>query len=183
MGAEEVLSFLTFLSVQRRVAASTQKVALNALACLYNNYLGRPLGNLGEFNRATQPRKLPVVLTRTEVRRLLGSLRDSPALLASLLYGSGLRRIEAIRLRVKDVDFDHLQLRIWAGKGNKHRITTLAPEPVPALERKVKMWPCCMNRNWPRRVMRGCGYPMLWPAKNRPPVADWGGTICFRPRA
>lgn len=138
MGAEEVLSFLTFLSVQRRVAASTQKVALNALAYLYNKYLGLPLGSLGEFNRARQPRKLPVVLTREEVRRLLGSLRGSPALLASLLYGSGLRRIEAIRLRVKDMDFDHLQLRIWAGKGNKHRITTLAPELVPALKRQVK---------------------------------------------
>ena len=124
MGSEEVLSFLTFLSVQRRVAASTQKVALNALAYLYNKYLEQPLGNLGEFTKSSQPRKLPVVLTCDEVRLLLGHLRGSPALLASLRYGSGLRRIEAVRLRIKDVDFDQLQLRIWAGKGNKHRITT-----------------------------------------------------------
>ncbi|GAB5498406.1 MAG: hypothetical protein PsegKO_07170 [Pseudohongiellaceae bacterium] len=97
MGAKEVLSFLSFLSAQRKVAASTQKVALNALAYLYSKYLGMPLGSLGEFNKARQPCKLPVVLTREEVQRLLGSLRGSPALLASLLYGSGLRRIKAIR--------------------------------------------------------------------------------------
>jgi integrase len=97
MGAREVLSFLTFLSAQRKVAASTQKVALNALAYLYSKYLGMPLGSLGEFNKARQPRKLPVVLTREVVQRLLGNLRGSLDLLASLLHGSGLRRIEAIR--------------------------------------------------------------------------------------
>jgi integrase len=114
MGAEEVMSFLTFLS------------------------LALPLGSLGELNRSVQQRELPVVLTREEVRRLLERLRGSQWLLASLLYGSGLRRIEAVRLRVKDVDFDHLQLRIWVGMGNKHRITTLAPELLPALKRQVE---------------------------------------------
>lgn len=79
-----------------------------------------------------------MVLTRTEVAALLEKLQGSAHLFACLLYGSGLRRIEAARLRVKDVDFDHLQLRVWARKGNKHRITTVAPELLPALRQQIK---------------------------------------------
>lgn len=133
-----VMAFLGFIASTRNVSISTQKTALNALAFLYNKYLNQPLGSLGDFNKATRPRKLPVVLTRAEVSAILSRLNGSPRLLASLLYGSGLRRIEAIRLRVKDVDFDHLQLRIWAGKGNKHRLTTVAPELVPDLKRQIQ---------------------------------------------
>ncbi|MES2627152.1 MAG: integron integrase [Pseudomonadota bacterium] len=138
MGKEEVLEFLTFMAVQRNVSVSTQKTALNALAFLYNKFLQLPLGNLGPFNKAARPRKLPVVLTRPEVGALLSRLNGTPRLLAALLYGSGLRRIEAVRLRVKDVDFDHLQLRIWAGKGNKHRITTVAQELLPDLQHQIR---------------------------------------------
>ena len=113
MGKEQVLAFLNFLAVQRRVSIAPQKIALSALAFLYNKYIGQQLGNLGGFNRFNQPRKLPVVLTRQEMARLLANMRGQPALLAALLYGSGLRRIEGVRLRVRDVDIDHLQLRIW----------------------------------------------------------------------
>lgn len=133
-----VMSFLGHIASARNVSVSTQKTALNALAFLYNKYLNQPLGKLGDFNKASRPRKLPVVLTRAEVGAVLGGLSGSPRLLASLLYGSGLRRIEAVRLRVKDIDFDHLQLHIWAGKGNKHRITTVAPELVPELKRQIQ---------------------------------------------
>lgn len=133
-----VMAFLGYIASARNVSVSTQKTALNALAFLYNKYLNKPLGLLGDFNKASRPRKLPVVLTRTEVGALLAGLGGSPRLMASLLYGSGLRRIEALRLRVKDVDFDHLQLRIWAGKGNKHRITTVAPELVPDLKLQIQ---------------------------------------------
>ena len=136
LGQSDVLEFLGFLANHRQVSVATQKIALNALAFLYNKYLHIPLGDLGAFNKANRPRKLPVVLTREEVGVLLGRLRKSTGLLVSLLYASGLRRIEAVRLRVSDVDFDHLQLRVWAGKGNKHRITTSAPELVPALQRQ-----------------------------------------------
>jgi site-specific recombinase XerD len=90
--------------------------------------LQKPLGNLGAFNKATRPRKLPVLLTRSEISALLSRLSGSPWLLASMIYASGLRRIEAVALRVNNIDFDHGLVRVWSGKGNKHRVVTLATE-------------------------------------------------------
>ena len=90
------------------------------------------------FRRALRQRKLPVVLNHDEVRALLGCLHGRHKLMAALLYGSGLRRIELARLRVKDINFDHLQLQVWCGKGGKHRLVTLAPELVPALKAQVQ---------------------------------------------
>ena len=133
MGALEVVQFLTHLAVTRKVSIATQKIALNALAFLYNRVLEKPLDKQGHFNRARTPRKLPVVLTRIEMKTFLHNMEGVPKLVASLLYGSGLRRNEAVRLRVKDVDFDHYRLQVWNGKGNHHRLTTLAPELVPGL--------------------------------------------------
>ena len=138
MGSLEVEQFLTYLAVSRKVSVSTQKIALNALAFLYNRVLEQPLGELGDFNRARTSTKLPVVLTRSEIGQLLGNLQGISLLLASLLYGSGLRRNEATRLRVKDVDFDYHQLQIWNGKGNHHRLTTLAPELVYRLQCQIE---------------------------------------------
>lgn len=137
LGAGEVMAFLTFLANERHVSVATQKIALNALAYLYNKYLGRPLGELGAFNKASRPRKLPVVLTRSEVRTILGKLAGSPWLLASMIYASGLRRIEAVTLRVNNIDFDQGLVRVWAGKGNKHRVVTVAPELYPHLRRQI----------------------------------------------
>lgn len=194
MGAAEVMGFLEFLAVQRGVAVATQKAALNALAFLYNKYLEQPLGTLGAFNKSTRAPKLPVVLGRAEVAALLARLEGSAWLLGCLLYGSGLRRIEAVRLRVKDVDFGHLQLRIWAGKGNKHRITTVAPELLPALQRQVRqvallleqdvlvpgysgVWmPGALARKHPSAT-RSLGWQYLFPA-NR--LAVEPGTRCLR---
>lgn len=133
MGPIEVEQFLTHLAVKQSVSVATQKVALNALAFLYNKILEQPLGDLGQFNRATRQAKLPVVLNRVEVEQLLQQMTGTQKLIASLLYGSGLRRSEAVRLRVKDVDFDHHQLQVWNGKGFYHRFTTLALELVPHL--------------------------------------------------
>ncbi len=130
--------FLTHLVTQRNVAASTQSIALNALVFLYDKFLQKPIGDVGEFRRSSRQPKLPVVLTHGEVRELLGQLAAEHLLMASLLYGSGLRRIELLRLRVKDVDFDNLQLQVWGGKGGKHRLTTLAPELVPLLRTQIK---------------------------------------------
>jgi len=138
MGAPEVVRFLTFLAVEQQVSISTQKIALNALAFLYNRVLEQPLGDLGEFNRARRERKLPVVLNRVEIAGLLQAMSGTPQLIASLLYGSGLRRSEAVRLRVKDVDFDHHQIQIWNGKGYRHRLTTLAPELLPSLQTQIE---------------------------------------------
>ena len=127
LGAVEVERFLTYLAVERCVSVSTQKIALNALAFLYNRVLDLPLGKLTEFNRAKTRRNLPTVLTRIEIESLLRNMSGIHRLLASLLYGSGLRCTEAVRLRVKDIDFDHHQLQVWNGKGRYHRLTTLVP--------------------------------------------------------
>lgn len=130
---EHVVRFLTFLAVERKVSASTQKLALNALVFLYKNILQSPLKDVSRFSRAKRQRKLPVVLTKEEVSSFMHQLKGVRWLMAGLLYGSGLRRIELVRLRVKDVDLDHLQLRVWNGKGFKHRLTTLAPELANSL--------------------------------------------------
>ncbi|MBI1194606.1 MAG: integron integrase [Gammaproteobacteria bacterium] len=130
---EAVERFLTFLAVEHHVSAATQRIALNALVFLYNQFLNKPLGDIGPFRRAARQRKLPVVLTRDEISRLLAKLDGVQLLMASLLYGSGLRRIELVRLRIKDIDLDHLQIQVWNGKGFKHRLATLAPELCPSL--------------------------------------------------
>lgn len=111
--------------------------ALNALAFLYNKFLEQPIENAGEFRRAKKQAKLPVVLTQEEVGRLLKALEPPFRLMAGLLYGSGLRRIELLRLRINDIDHSLLQIRVWNGKGFKHRLTTLAPELLPAIDRQI----------------------------------------------
>lgn len=135
---EAVERFLTHLAVYRTVAASTQALALNSIAFLYNTFLQQPIGDISAFRRSARQPKLPIVLTADEVRRLLATMTGTPLLMASLMYGSGLRRIELVRLRVKDIDVNQLQLRVWDGKGGKHRIVTLARELVPALLRQIE---------------------------------------------
>jgi integron integrase len=139
LGPVHVEAFLTYMAVSRLVSSATQAIALNALAYLYNKFLQQPLGDVSGFRRSTRERKLPVVLTREEVAALLGRLEGRHKLMASILYGSGLRRIELVRLRVKDVDTDHLQLQIWRGKGSKNRLVTLAPELCDSLARQIRM--------------------------------------------
>jgi integron integrase len=138
MGSEQVMAFLTFLATERHVSIATQKIVLNALVFLYDKFLLKPLGVLGPFNKATKQRKLPVVLTKQEVASVFARLQGSAWLLAAMLYGSGLRRIEAVRLRVHDIDFDQGLVRVWNGKGSKHRITTIAPELFPHLQHQIK---------------------------------------------
>ena len=124
---EHVEQFLTHLAVNRNVAVQTQALALNALSFLYKEILKRPLALSLNFNQAAKPRKLPVVLIKPEIKRLLDCIDPQYLLLAQLLYGSGLRLMEAVRLRVGAVDFDYLSLMVWHGKGGKHRRVTLAP--------------------------------------------------------
>lgn len=135
--ASDVETFLTHLAVSRKVSCATQAIALNALVFLYKNIIQRPIGDIGGFRHASRQRKLPVVLNKDEVRALIAQFSDVRLLMVSLLYGSGLRRIEMVRLRVKDVNLDHLQLQIWYGKGGKHRIVTLAPELVNLIKAQV----------------------------------------------
>ena len=133
----EVEAFLTWLAVERNVAFKTQATALNALAFLYRHILQRPLSLQLNFNPAKTPQKLPVVLTRPEVAALLRWIDPKYKLLAQLMYGSGLRLMEAVRLRVKDIDFDYLSVMVWQGKGNKNRRVTLASELTPSLKQQI----------------------------------------------
>jgi integron integrase len=126
MGAPEVAAFLSHLASARNVAASTQNQALNALVFLYGQVLQRPLGELGEFARVNRPPRLPEVLTQEQTRRVLAALKPgTPGLIVRLLYGAGLRLIEALRLRVKDVDFEGGRIVVREGKGDKDRVTML----------------------------------------------------------
>ena len=117
MGAVEVVEFLTHLAVERHVTASTQNQALSALLFLYREILGRGLEGLGNAVRARAPRRLPVVMTREEVRAVLSQLSGEHALIGGLLYGSGLRLLECLTLRVKDLDTARRQLIVREGKG------------------------------------------------------------------
>jgi integron integrase len=125
MGADEVTQFLTHLAVRGNVAAATQNQALNAILFLYRQVLKIDMPWLGKIERAKKPARLPVVLSRAEVKRLLAQLEGTPWLMTSLVYGSGLRLMECVRLRVKDVDFHYRQLIVRDGKGQKDRVTTL----------------------------------------------------------
>ncbi len=125
MGAAELTQYLSSLAVEGNVAASTQNQALSALLFLYREVLQQDLPWLDDVVRAKRPTRLPVVLTRDEVRTVIRQLRGTPRLMAILMYGSGLRLLECARLRVKDVDFGRHQIIVRAGKGDKDRITTL----------------------------------------------------------
>ena len=116
MGGPEVAAFLSHLTVRQDVSASTQNQALSALLFLYAEVLGRPLGALGPVERSRRPKKLPVVLTRQESRGVLAQLEGVDWIMASLLYGSGLRVLEMLRLRVKDIDFGYGQITIRDGR-------------------------------------------------------------------
>lgn len=125
LGAIEIEEFLSHLATRRRVAAATQNQALNALVFLYREVLGEPFPDLDEVVRAKRAKRLPVVLTRDEARAVLDLLSGPPALVAGLLYGAGLRLLEALRLRVKDLGFAEHQLVIRDGKGMKDRVSVL----------------------------------------------------------
>nr|WP_321371239.1 integron integrase [uncultured Desulfuromusa sp.] len=133
MGNREVFSFLEYLALQRKVASSTQNQALNALVFLYEKVLEQPLGELGPFARAKRPRRLPVVLSRDEVRRLLAEMDGTFGLMAQLMYGTGMRLMEVVRLRVKDIDFDYGQIIVRDGKGQKDRVVPLPEKIAEAL--------------------------------------------------
>jgi len=125
MGGVEVEAFLTHLAVDRQVSASTQNQAKAALLYLYKQVLGIDLPWLDEVVQAKTPKRLPVVLTPGEVRALLLHMQGMTGLIAQLLYGTGMRLLEALRLRVKDVEFARREIVIREGKGHKDRVTVL----------------------------------------------------------
>ena len=135
MGGKEIAYFLTSLAVERKVSASTQNQALNALAFLYKKVLKIPLGDF-EFAHAKIGKRLPVVLSREETQRVISNLQGEFHLMASILYGGGLRLMECIQLRVKDIDFDLHEIIVRGGKGNNDRRTILPRSLIPQLMRQ-----------------------------------------------
>lgn len=134
MGVDEIRTYLTHLAVEGKVAASTQNVALNALLFLYRDVLNITLPSIEGVERAKRPQRVPIVLTREEVAQVLSHLEGVHHLMASLLYGAGMRLMEVVRLRVKDVDFGYKQITVRDGKGEKDRRTLLPASLVEALQ-------------------------------------------------
>jgi len=137
LGAAEVTAFLNHLASERDVAAATQNQALSALLFLYKEVLRQPLPWLDALDRAKRPARLPTVLTQAEVRRLLDAMRGTRWLMASLLYGAGLRLTECLKLRVKDIDFGYRQIMVRDAKGAKDRVTMLPRSTVEPLKRQL----------------------------------------------
>ena len=137
LGTAEVVAFLNHLASVENVAAGTQNQALNALSFLYTQVLRVELGDLGEFLAASRRRRVPVVLSKAEVQRLLAALEGTYQLMGRLLYGTGLRLLELLRLRIKDVDFERNQIVVRGGKGDKDRVTMLPQSLKAELERHL----------------------------------------------
>ncbi len=138
MGAAEVEAFLTHLAVHRQVSASTQNQAKAALLYLYKQVLQIELPWLDEVVQAKTPQRLPVVLTPSEVRELLQHMEGTPGLIAHLLYGTGMRVLEGLRLRVKDIEFERREIIVREGKGNKDRVTVLPENLITPLKAQLQ---------------------------------------------
>ena len=145
MGAAEVESFLSYLATQREVSAGTQNQAMHAILFLYRDVLGITLPWLDGITRAKPSKRLPVVLTVAETQRLLAATRGTAGLVVRLLYGTGMRLMEGLRLRIKDIDFDRRQITIRGGKGDKDRVTMLPGSLIDNLRvqssASVDPWP------------------------------------------
>jgi integron integrase len=174
MGAIEVNGFLAHLAVQGRVAAATQNQALNALVFLYRQVVGRDLDELGMFERAKRSERIPVVLSREEVRAVLAKLEGTQHLIGRFLYGTGVRLLEGLRMRVKDLDFARRQVVVRGGKGDKDRVTMMPEslmEPLQAQLHRVRelhqqdltagfgeVWlPGALRAKWPK-----AGFEWSW---------------------
>src|SRR6059036_1509171 len=176
MGGAEITAFLTSLATEGRVAASTQNQALSALLFLYRDVLRKELAWLEGVVRARQARRLPVVLNRQEVKAVIGHLHDGHWLMATLLYGAGLRLLECLHLRVKDVDFGSNQILVRGGKGNNDRRTILPAAAREPLLRHLEG----VRRQHEQDLARGAGWVALpgalglkYPAAGRSWAWQW----------
>ena len=173
----KIEAFFTDLAMQGKVAAATQNQAMNALVFLYKRVLNQALEERINAVRADKKVNVPVVMARDEVATVLSLMAGTPQLVAKLLYGSGLRIMEAVQLRVKDIDFAMKQLTVRSGKGEKDRFTTF---PVTLIRSSRTTWPGskrCISRIW-HRAMARCTYPMRWNGSiARPPRS--GVAVCL----
>ena len=173
MGEQEINEYLTHLAVVDEVSASTQTQALSALLFLYRHVLGRDVGSLGDVIRARRSQRIPVVMTRGEVRSVLANLDGVSWLMASLMYGSGLRLSECLRLRVLDLEFERHEIVVRDGKGGKDRVTMLPVALVDSLREQLQRartlhvsdladgWgrvelPAALDRKYPRAPQEFC---------------------------
>jgi len=138
MGEPEISAFLTHLAVNRKVAASTQNQALSAILFLYQKVLGRKLEWVDDVVRAKRPRHIPVILSREEARCLLDEISGTNGLIVRVLYGTGMRKMECLRLRVQDIDFDYRQIVVRSGKGDKDRVTVIPDVLVEQLLKQLE---------------------------------------------
>jgi integron integrase len=178
MGKDEIERFLSSLAVRSKVSASTQNQALNALVFLYAQVLGRDIGWMDKLVRAKRPKLLPVVMTREEVRAVLNHLTGTNRLMAILLYGAGLRLMEWLGLRVKDVDLAASQITVRGGKGQKDRVTLLPSAAKAELARHLES----AFRQHRADLSRGAGWVELPEALGRKyPHAgkEWGWQWVF----
>lgn len=179
MGAPEIGAFLSDLAVSLNVAASTQNLALSSVLFLYREVLGVELPWLGKVTRAKKPQRLPTVLSRDEVQRLIKALPDdTPSLVARLLYGTGMRLMEGVRLRVKDIDLVRREIVVRDGKGGKDRVTMLPSVLVEPLRAHVAMRRTVFERD------KAHGRAQVWLpdalSRKYPSAAtDWGWQYVF----
>jgi len=191
MGAEEVRAFLTHLATELNVAASTQNQAFSALLFLYREVLKQRLPWIEDIVRAKRPLKVPVVFTQAEARAVLSRITGMARLMAHLLYGSGLRVMECVRLRVKDVDLGYLQITVRDAKGGRQRVTMVPVNLVDALRKQVERvaelhredlsagfgevdLPGALARKYPK-ANRELSWQYLFPASRRLIVVDSNG--------
>jgi integron integrase len=189
LAAPEISAFLNHLAVHEQVSASTQNQALSAIVFLYRHVLALEPPRLEDLVRARKPRHLPVVLTAAEVQAMLERLEGRLRLIAGLLYGSGLRLLECLELRVKDLDFEKLEIRVRDGKGGKDRVTPLPRALVAALQEQLAFarelhdrdlalgfgetrLPAALARKYPA-APREWGWQYVFPASSR--YADRAG--------
>jgi integron integrase len=183
MGEKEINAFLKHLAVNRNVTASTQTQALSAILFLYKEVLGEKIGFIENIYRAKKPRRLPVVFSRQEIREIMKHLSGEKWLMANIIYGAGLRLMECLRLRIKDVDFSYNQITVRDGKGQQDRITML-PEIItnPLKEHLKKVWhlhqkdlkdgygrvsmPYALSRKYPN-ADKEWGWQYVFPSINR----------------
>ncbi|MBU1487755.1 integron integrase [bacterium] len=133
MGEKEISEYLSHLATEQKVAASTQNQALNAIVFLYKHVLRIELGDFGHIERSKRPERLPTVMAKSEVSRVLAAMSGTYGLMTKLIYGCGLRLMECVRLRIKDIDFEHNQVIVRDGKGMKDRVTMLPEQLKPSL--------------------------------------------------
>ena len=178
MGEKEIGQFLSGLATDRHVSASTQNQALNAILFLYRDVLRKEIGYIDGVVRAKRPHRLPVVLTRQEVKSILGALDHSDWLMVMLLYGAGLRLMECLQLRVKDIDFTSNQIVVRAGKGDKDRHTMLPAAVKEPLARHLEI----IKEQHRRDLERGLGrvtLPTPWSANTPTPEKSGDGNGYF----